>query len=89
MTGLLVPPWYEAVEPSASSMTLATFIWGFSSACAVFAFAKAVIQTYKARRQLRRVNAYIAMVWLEWSASVIISVMSWLFLDGIIEPRCA
>jgi hypothetical protein len=87
MAGTLVPPWYRPEVPTPASMTLATFIWGLSLACGIFSLAKAVNQTWRIWRRAKRPNAYIVMVWLEWSACVTISVISWLFLEGMIPPR--
>ncbi|KAH8886930.1 hypothetical protein GQ53DRAFT_874532 [Thozetella sp. PMI_491] len=76
-----------AAPPHVSSMALATFFWGFSLASAMFALKKVVEQTFKSRRRSKSRNAYIIMVWMEWSACVAISVLSWLFLRGYIPAR--
>lgn len=82
--GTLVPPWYKPDPPSEHSLDLASFLWGASTAIACFSFAKAVRQTRRSWLHTHKVNAYIVMVWLEWTACVIMSVVSWLFLIGII-----
>ncbi|KAK3934855.1 hypothetical protein QBC46DRAFT_398815 [Diplogelasinospora grovesii] len=86
MAGTLVPPWYEPEVPREGSLILATFIWGFGLAVGVFAFAKAIRQTYRSWVHTHRVNAYIAMVWLEWSANIAMSTIGWCFIKGIICP---
>lgn len=82
--GTLVPPWYKPDPPSENSLDLASFLWGASTAIACFSFVKAVRQTMRSWLHTHKVNAYIVMVWLEWTACVIMSVVSWLFLIGII-----
>ncbi|KAK0661627.1 hypothetical protein QBC41DRAFT_350630 [Cercophora samala] len=82
--GTLVPPWYRPDPPSEHSLDLASFLWGASTAIAIFSFAKAFRQTRRSWLHTHKVNAYIVMVWLEWVACVIMSVISWLFLIGII-----
>ncbi|KAK4663253.1 hypothetical protein QC763_606950 [Podospora pseudopauciseta] len=82
--GTLVPPWYKPDPPSEHSLDLASFLWGASTAIACFSFAKAVRQARRSWLHTHKVNAYIVMVWLEWTACVIMSVVSWLFLIGII-----
>ncbi|KAK4640823.1 hypothetical protein QC761_606950 [Podospora bellae-mahoneyi] len=82
--GTLVPPWYKPDPPSEHSLDLASFLWGASTAIACFSFSKAVRQTRRSWLHTHKVNAYIVMVWLEWTACVIMSVVSWLFLIGII-----
>ena len=69
------------------SITLATFIWGFSIACAIFTMAKATQQTYNAWKRSRVMNAYIIMIWSEWVSCVVISIISWLYLNGNIVAR--
>lgn len=86
-SGFLIPPGYVSERPSESNMNDCSIIWGFSLCCAVFTCAKASQQTWLAYRRRKRLNAYIYMVWAEWSASVTISVISWLFLKGTIPPR--
>ncbi|KAK3318841.1 hypothetical protein B0H66DRAFT_622967, partial [Apodospora peruviana] len=69
-------------------MFLATFLWGFTIAIACFSFAKAVRQTHRSWRRSSRANAYIVMVWLEWTSCVVTAITSWLFLENLIAARC-
>jgi hypothetical protein len=87
--GLLVPPWYVSESPDDIIMNVCSIIWGFSLGGAVYTGCKAVRQTYTASRKRKLFTAYLIMVWAEWLASVIISVISWLFLKGLIQPRYA
>ncbi|KAI4602193.1 hypothetical protein KJ359_009430 [Pestalotiopsis sp. 9143b] len=83
-TGFLVPEWYVVEAPSDADMNVASIIWGFSLACACFTFVKATRQTWYSWKRTRAINAYIIMIWAEWVACVVISVVSWLFLRGVI-----
>ncbi|KAK4176961.1 hypothetical protein QBC36DRAFT_387063 [Triangularia setosa] len=82
--GTLVPPWYKRDPPSEHSLDLASFLWGAAMAIACFSFTQAVRQTRRSWLHTHKVNTYIVLVWLEWAACVIMSVISWLFLIGII-----
>ncbi|KAH8204839.1 hypothetical protein TruAng_001028 [Truncatella angustata] len=61
-------------------------IWGFSLCCAAFTATKAVKQSWLGFQRGKPVSAYTIMIWAEWSASVTISVISWLFLKGTLAP---
>ncbi|KAK4170947.1 hypothetical protein QBC36DRAFT_200391 [Triangularia setosa] len=82
--GTLIPFWYKPDPPSEHSLDLASFLWGAAMAIACFSFTQAVRQTRRSWLHTHKVNTYIVMVWLEWAACVIMSVVSWLFLIGII-----
>ncbi|KAK4228581.1 hypothetical protein QBC38DRAFT_351459, partial [Podospora fimiseda] len=82
--GTLVPPWYRPDPPSENSLDLASFFWGFAMSIACFASIKGAQQTRRCWIRSHKVNAYIVMIWLEWSSCVILSIISWLFLIGII-----
>ncbi|KAF7537602.1 hypothetical protein G7054_g3626 [Neopestalotiopsis clavispora] len=83
-TGFLVPEWYVVEAPSEADMNVASIIWGFSLACACFTSVKATRQTWYSWKRTKAFNAYIIMIWAEWIACVVISVISWLFLKGVI-----
>lgn len=89
MGGFLVPPWYTDEDPSWLSLTLVTFMFGFSSACAVFTAVSIIHQTRRAWHRSRKITAhpYIVMITVEWTSSVIISVVSFLFVIDMIPPR--
>ncbi|KAK9417100.1 hypothetical protein SUNI508_09118 [Seiridium unicorne] len=83
-TGFLVPEWYVPEVPSQTDMNIASIIWGFSLACACFTFVKASRQSWYSYKRTKALNAYVIMIWAEWVACVVISVISWLFLKGVI-----
>ncbi|KAK6083076.1 hypothetical protein SCUP234_03904 [Seiridium cupressi] len=84
--GLLVPPWYHSVSPNDINMNICSIIWGFSLCCAVFTGTEATGQSWAAHKKGKLLTAYPIMVWAEWISSVIISVLSWVFLKGITPP---
>ncbi|KAI1343720.1 hypothetical protein F5Y15DRAFT_175762 [Xylariaceae sp. FL0016] len=84
MGGFLVPAWFKPAPPTQVDMNVASIIWGFSLSCAIFTLTKAARQTWKSYRRTREVNSYIIMIWAEWIACVVISIMSWLYLWGTI-----
>ncbi|KAK1773252.1 hypothetical protein QBC45DRAFT_97963 [Copromyces sp. CBS 386.78] len=86
MAGFLVPPWYKPYELTESDLVLATFIWGFTFALAICVVAKGVKQTHRCFRRCHFWNPYIIMVWVEWASCLGVSVSSWLFLRGVIQP---
>ncbi|KAI1844110.1 hypothetical protein JX265_009627 [Neoarthrinium moseri] len=82
--GFLVPEWYHTDPPTDEDMNIASIIWGFSLSCACFTFVKGARQSWISYRRTKNVNAYVVMIWLEWLACLVISVISWLFLRGVI-----
>lgn len=91
MGGLLVPPWYQADldVPSASSAWLVPFLFGFSTACGFFCLATIIHQAYRTWQRSKRIitHPYIILITLEWTSSIIISIISYLFLTSLIPPR--
>ncbi|CAJ2512656.1 Uu.00g007750.m01.CDS01 [Anthostomella pinea] len=85
MTGFLIPPWFVYTEPSALDMNVASIIWGVSLASAVFTAAKAYRQTSTIWNRKKGINGYVAAIWLELVMSVIMSIVSWLYLWGAVE----
>lgn len=79
--GYLLPSWYVAETPSNSDLNVASMIWGFSLALAVFTFNKGMKQSWTAYKRGKLWNAYIIMIWAEWWVCVIISIVSWLYLS--------
>lgn len=79
--GFLLPSWYVPEQPTMMDLNVVSIIWGFSLATAVFTFSKACQQSWKSYKRGKLCNAYIIMVWAEWSVCCIISVVSWLFLS--------
>jgi hypothetical protein len=85
--GLLVPPWYVTEVLEDNIMHACSIIWGFSLCSAMFSATKASRQSYSAYKKGKLFTAYPIMVWSEWIASVVISVLSWLFLKGALAAR--
>ncbi|KAI0144979.1 hypothetical protein BJ166DRAFT_82493 [Pestalotiopsis sp. NC0098] len=79
--GFLLPSWYVPEQPTLMDLNVVCIIWGFSLATAVFTFSKACQQSWKSYKRGKLFNAYIIMIWAEWSVCCIISVVSWLFLS--------
>lgn len=69
------------------ALDVATLLLGCTWACAAFTCTKAFKQTYMCWHRSGRVNAYIVMVWLEWTSCIAVSLMSWMFLERSIHPR--
>ncbi|KAI4596200.1 hypothetical protein KJ359_005707 [Pestalotiopsis sp. 9143b] len=85
--GLLVPPWYVDEILESTILNACSIIWGFSLCSAMFSATKASRQSWSAYKKGKLFTAYPIMVWAEWTASVTISVISWLFLKGTIPAR--
>ncbi|KAL6405689.1 hypothetical protein AUP68_10824 [Ilyonectria robusta] len=86
MVGFLVPDTYVVVAPSLNDLLIASIIWGFTLATGVFSGTKAFKQTWATWRRSRRLHAYAYMIWAEWIVSMVIGVLSWVFIRGLIEP---
>ncbi|KAH8676202.1 hypothetical protein BX600DRAFT_196956 [Xylariales sp. PMI_506] len=84
--GFLVPPWYISESPDDIQMNICSIIWGVSLCSALYTGSKASRLSSVAHRRHKLFSAFPIMVWAEWTSSVIISVVSWLFLKGIIPP---
>ncbi|KAM6513494.1 hypothetical protein FALCPG4_015906 [Fusarium falciforme] len=85
MTGFLVPPWYKEEVVTNLHMNIASIFWGLCFGVAIFTAAKASKQTLSSWSRSRRVTAYVWMIWGEWIACIIISVLTWLYMWGTIE----
>ncbi|KAH7137749.1 hypothetical protein EDB81DRAFT_844213 [Dactylonectria macrodidyma] len=84
--GFLVPDTYVVVEPSLNDLLIASIIWGFTLATGVFSGTKAFKQTWATWRRSHRLHAYAIMIWVEWTVSMVIGVLSWVFIRGFIQP---
>ncbi|ETS86718.1 hypothetical protein PFICI_00546 [Pestalotiopsis fici W106-1] len=82
--GTLVPPWYTNEVLESNILHACSIIWGFSLCSAMFSATKAARQSYSAYKKGKLFTAYPIMIWSEWTASVTISIISWLFLKGSI-----
>lgn len=89
MGGLLVPPWYTIEAPSELSLALVTFMLGFSTALAAVTAVTIIHQAHRTWRRSKRLvtHPYIVMISVEWVSSVIISIISFLFIRDVIPPR--
>lgn len=89
MGGLLIPPWYRNEDLSPLFSALVAFLFGFSTACAAFTAVTISSQAHRTWKRSRKVikHPYIAMIVTEWVSSVVISVVSYLFILDIIPPR--
>ncbi|KAI1343167.1 hypothetical protein F5Y15DRAFT_225771 [Xylariaceae sp. FL0016] len=85
MVGFLIPPWFADQQPSNLDMNVASIIWGISLATALFTTSKAGKQSWAIWKRNQSINAYVVLVWLEWTASLIMSVICWFYLWGTIE----
>ncbi|KAI1490513.1 hypothetical protein F5X96DRAFT_544205 [Biscogniauxia mediterranea] len=85
MAGFLVPPWFKKQEVSFETMNLVSFLSGFMIAFALFTAGKAASQTRRIWRSLRRVTAYMCMIWGHWIANIILAVLNWCYLWDCFE----
>ncbi|KAI0968632.1 hypothetical protein F4678DRAFT_481842 [Xylaria arbuscula] len=86
MVGFLIPPWFVDTGPGKDEMNIASIVWGFSLAIAFISATKGGRQSWKVWRRTNSTNAYVILLWVEWTASVIMSVITWFFLYGIVPP---
>lgn len=86
--GTLVPPWYQEMPTSQGGLLVAAFFFGSSTAAALFDSTKAARHTYRSWRRSPRAMTYVGMLWAVIATCIITSLCSWLFLLGIIPPRC-
>ncbi|EWZ47158.1 hypothetical protein FOZG_03117 [Fusarium oxysporum Fo47] len=86
MGGLLLSDHYEFHKPSTNDMNIASIAWGFSLGVSIFAGTKAAKQTIKSWKRGTRTNIYLILVWMEWTSSVIMSAITWLYLRQYIPP---
>ncbi|KAI0441685.1 hypothetical protein F4803DRAFT_406663 [Xylaria telfairii] len=86
MPGFLIPSWFVDTSPSDLELNIASIVWGFSLAVALFSAAKGSTQSWKAWKRTGGTNAYVILLWAEWIASVIMSAITWFFLWGTVPP---
>lgn len=86
-TGFLVPDRYVFHVPSDADMNTSSIFWGFSLGAAFFSALRAGSQSVQLWRRKGRVTAYVAMIWVEWIASVVIGVIAWCFQRQYIKAR--
>ncbi|KAI2462973.1 hypothetical protein F4781DRAFT_437896 [Annulohypoxylon bovei var. microspora] len=86
MGGVFQPPWFVAVRPNKVEMNLSSIVAGISICTGIFSFAKGVLQTRSICAKKSRPNAYVFMVWIEWSVCITMGIICWLYLWGTIPP---
>ncbi|KAI1451727.1 hypothetical protein F4805DRAFT_463494 [Annulohypoxylon moriforme] len=85
--GVFEPPWFVAVRPNKLEMNLSSIVAGVSICTGIFSFAKGVLQTRSiCAKRNGRPNAYVVMVWIEWSVCITMGIICWLYLWGTIPP---
>ncbi|EJT77999.1 hypothetical protein GGTG_03102 [Gaeumannomyces tritici R3-111a-1] len=89
MAGFLIPPWYQVSRASPEMLGIAVYFMGCFTAITAFTAFKAAGQTYKVlrRKRGRKPSTYIVMVWLDWLINILMAVLSWLYINNMIEPR--
>lgn len=84
--GTLIPDDYVPHESTLNDIALTSVIWGVSLGVSLYTFAVATKQTTRAWHRARRVTFYMVLIWLEWTSSTTMGVISWLFLREKIHP---
>lgn len=75
---------YTVLPVTRTDIIVASTIFGLANIFAISAAYIAVQQTRLARRPLK--STYIWMIWLEWTASVVLSIECLLYLFRVIRP---
>ncbi|KAI0892340.1 hypothetical protein F4806DRAFT_505542 [Annulohypoxylon nitens] len=86
MSGVFEPPWFVAVRPNKLEMNLSSIVAGISILTGIFSFAKGVLQTRSICAKKNKPNAYVVMIWIEWSVCIAMGIIAWLYLWGTIPP---
>ncbi|CAH0044694.1 unnamed protein product [Clonostachys solani] len=84
--GAFVPPGYVPTLPNSEQLSDASVVWGMSLSLTVFAFIRCFSQTYAQWRRIRKVNLYMALIWLELWSSTLIGVIYFVYMRGHIPP---
>jgi hypothetical protein len=84
--GSLLPAHYVNTPPTADEIELSSIIWGLSLGISLYSAFAAGKQTFKAWKRNKKFTSYMLLIWLSWSASTIMGIVSWAFLKGAIEP---
>ncbi|RYP30630.1 hypothetical protein DL768_011192 [Monosporascus sp. mg162] len=82
--GLFVPDWWTREPINEGDINICSIFLGFAICAAIFAAWKAGEQSMTSWKRSGRVTIYIAMLWLEWIANVVLAVISWMFQRGYI-----
>lgn len=84
--GTLIPEDFVYHQSSEFEIELASIIWGISLGVSMYTFFVAGKQTFRAWRRARRLTFYMVLMWLGWSASTIMGIISWCFIKSAIQP---
>jgi hypothetical protein len=86
--GNLLSPNYHSEPVTLTDIKLTTFVFGFTLGFASLTTWKAVHQTLKIWKRTNSVTVvYTWMIWFELIVNLVVSVISWLFMEGKISPR--
>lgn len=85
--GFLVPDNYVSETPDDTDMNISSVFWGLSLGIAIFAAVQAGRQSYHSWKRKHRITTYVALIWGEWIASVIIGALVWCFQREYVGPR--
>lgn len=75
--------------PTEDDMNTSSIFWGFSIALGLFSAVEATTQTIRTWKRTRRLTAYISMIWVNWTANMVMGAIAWCFQFGYIKPRYA
>ncbi|KAM6488327.1 hypothetical protein HDV62DRAFT_347535 [Trichoderma sp. SZMC 28011] len=84
--GFLVPDNYVSETPDDTDMNISSVFWGLSLGIAIFAAVQAGRQSYHSWKRKHRITTYVALIWGEWIASVIIGALVWCFQREYVGP---
>ncbi|KAL7928050.1 hypothetical protein V8C35DRAFT_285565 [Trichoderma chlorosporum] len=84
--GFLVPDSYVSETPDDTDMNISSIFWGLSLGIALFAAVQAGRQSYHSWKRKHRITTYVALIWGEWTASIIIGALAWCFQREYIGP---
>lgn len=85
--GFLVPDNYVSETPDDTDMNISSIFWGLSLGIAIFAAVQAGRQSYHSWKRKHRITTYVALIWGEWIASIIIGALTWCFQREYVGPR--
>ncbi|KAK4083737.1 uncharacterized protein Triagg1_1399 [Trichoderma aggressivum f. europaeum] len=85
--GFLVPDNYVSETPDDKDMNISSVFWGLSLGIAIFAAVQAGRQSYHSWKRKHRITTYVALIWGEWIASIIIGALTWCFQREYVGPR--
>ncbi|UKZ51171.1 hypothetical protein TrVGV298_004927 [Trichoderma virens] len=84
--GFLVPDNYVSETPDDTDMNISSIFWGFSLGAALFAAVQAGRQSYHSWKRKHGITTYVALIWGEWTASIIIGALTWCFQREYVGP---